>query len=341
MKVFYNHSATVSFNRNLTFDFCKKNARKIKVYFYLSDFLSPTWVTDMSGNPVQYLYLDAWGSQILSQKISGNTFENEFRFLGMVYDSESGLSLLTNRYYDSGRGIFYSSDKLSEKRAWCSSYNYGQNNPTNRSDPSGLLDDVIIKGKAAGEATAQLQKCAPNLGITRRDSDGKLEYTGTAKTRQEKQIAKAIDDKRVTVNITAENSDSFTHNGDNIKHNEYGIGAFLGNKLTGSNSVNTYQQVNPANAAFYDNATNSNGLMGHEVLESYFGGLNSLKSGDPATPAISNVSNPAYEKAHKQANRYFLGGLQKVIEHVPMSVGGIQLPFPQFSTTKTSLIKTK
>ena len=54
------------------------------------------------------------------------------------------------RYYDSDLSSWLSVDPLAEARAWISPYNYSQNNPVGRKDPTGRLDDgytVDKKGK--------------------------------------------------------------------------------------------------------------------------------------------------------------------------------------------------
>ena len=108
-------------------------------------------------------------------------------------------------------------------------------------------------------------------------------------------------------------------------------GAFLGNKVIknedGSFSVNTFQQVNPSTLADLDNKTNGKGLMGHEVLESYFGGLISLRGRDKKSSPIAGREGSVYDKAHNKASRYFLGEIIPVYDYVPAKMGGITIDF--------------
>ena len=132
-------------NKNLTFDFCKKNARKIKVYFYIGDHLgSASWITDYQGNPVQYLSYDPFGSQILNQKAVGSTFESDYKFNAKPLDTESGYYNYGQRMYSSDLGIFLSVDPRAEKYPFISPFAYCLNRPTMLIDPNG--DTVKIAG---------------------------------------------------------------------------------------------------------------------------------------------------------------------------------------------------
>ncbi len=48
--------------------------------------------------------------------------------------------------YDPAVGRFLHVDPLAEKRTWVSTYNYVQNNPINRIDPTGALDEPPVNG---------------------------------------------------------------------------------------------------------------------------------------------------------------------------------------------------
>ena len=47
------------------------------------------------------------------------------------------------RHYDASLGRWFVIDPLAEERTWVSTYNFVQNNPLNRIDPDGMLDDNI------------------------------------------------------------------------------------------------------------------------------------------------------------------------------------------------------
>ena len=123
-------------------------------YFYLSDHLgSSSWITDKDGNALQHLSYLPFGEVFANQKASGSSFDAEFKFLGKELDSETGYTKTDNRYYWAEAGVFLSVDPLAEARAWISQYNYSQNNPVGRKDPTGRLDDKYFdeKGNYLGD----------------------------------------------------------------------------------------------------------------------------------------------------------------------------------------------
>ncbi len=122
-------------------------------YFYLSDHLgSSSWITDKDGNALQHLSYLPFGEIFVNQKVSGSTYDSEFKFSGKPLDLETGYSYFGARYLDSKLGLWLSPDPLAHMRPWITPYNYAQNNPATRSDPSGLLDGDFHneKGKYLG-----------------------------------------------------------------------------------------------------------------------------------------------------------------------------------------------
>ncbi|MGX5687417.1 DUF6443 domain-containing protein [Arcticibacter tournemirensis] len=92
-----------------------------------------------------------YGYQIISDDpnfmvsyVSGE--RSDYLFSGKEFLGENGLNQYDYgaRFYDPVIGRFNSIDPLSEQRAWVSPFNYGQNNPINRNDPTGALDDWIM-----------------------------------------------------------------------------------------------------------------------------------------------------------------------------------------------------
>ena len=63
-----------------------------------------------------------------------------FRFAGAEYDQETGLYYMRARYYDPALGRFLSEDPIGIDGG-LNLYAYAGNDPTNRSDPSGLFGD--------------------------------------------------------------------------------------------------------------------------------------------------------------------------------------------------------
>jgi RHS repeat-associated protein len=102
-----------------------------------------TGIVDMDGGlVVQYAY-DAWGRPVMAEGSMAATLgvDNPFRYRGYVWDGETGLFLASTRYYDPEWGRFINADILLGKAGALLSHNlyaYCNNNPVNRSDPTGL-----------------------------------------------------------------------------------------------------------------------------------------------------------------------------------------------------------
>ena len=69
-----------------------------------------------------------------------------YKYVGKERDEETGLYYYGARYYAGWLGRFVSCDPMKEERQWLNPYNYVQNNPINRIDPTGALDDDPPKG---------------------------------------------------------------------------------------------------------------------------------------------------------------------------------------------------
>ncbi|MCD4697341.1 MAG: hypothetical protein K8S16_13985 [Bacteroidales bacterium] len=69
-----------------------------------------------------------------------------YKYVGKERDEETGLYYYGARYYAAWLCRFVSVDPLAGERSWVSPYNYVQNNPLNRIDPTGALDDDPPKG---------------------------------------------------------------------------------------------------------------------------------------------------------------------------------------------------
>lgn len=71
---------------------------------------------------------------------TGNTIE---KFTGKERDESLGLDYFGARYYDAALWRWHSTDPMQSERTWVSPYNYAQNNPISRFDPTGALDAPI------------------------------------------------------------------------------------------------------------------------------------------------------------------------------------------------------
>ncbi|RKN75916.1 RHS repeat domain-containing protein [Ulvibacterium marinum] len=74
---------------------------------------------------------------------NGNSTAQKWKFQGVELEESLGLDFyeMDFRNYNPAIGRFISIDPLAEERDWLTPYNFVQNNPILRVDPSGLLDD--------------------------------------------------------------------------------------------------------------------------------------------------------------------------------------------------------
>ena len=75
-----------------------------------------------------------------------NSTPNQYKYNGKEEQDELGLGWLDYgaRMYMPEIGRWGVSDPLADKRYWVTSYNYVQNNPISRFDPTGMLDDYAM-----------------------------------------------------------------------------------------------------------------------------------------------------------------------------------------------------
>jgi RHS repeat-associated protein len=104
------------------------------VYFYHTDHLgTPQRMTDESGTVV-------WAADYLpfgEVDITTDSVENNLRFAGQYYDSETGLHYNYYRYYDPNTGRYLTPDPIGFKGG-INLFAYTSNNPINLVDPWGL-----------------------------------------------------------------------------------------------------------------------------------------------------------------------------------------------------------
>jgi len=102
--------------------------------FYHGDIKNFVEQTDSSGQIVSSQQYDAFGNPVSSTGTWSGPFAYGGRF-GYQSDSDTSLSLLGHRYYDSTTGRFLSRDPIGDGRNW---YVYVANNPVRFADPRGL-----------------------------------------------------------------------------------------------------------------------------------------------------------------------------------------------------------
>ena len=108
--------------------------RNSSYYWYLNDHIgTPQKLIDSAGTVVWAARYDSFGNTILDVA----TIENNLRFSGQYYDTESGLHYNWNRYYDPFLGRYLQSDPLGLD-AGMNFFVYASNSPLNYIDPKGL-----------------------------------------------------------------------------------------------------------------------------------------------------------------------------------------------------------
>ncbi len=108
---------------------------KDKYYYHADGLGSIIALTDQSGKVVQNYEYDSFGN-LKDQK---NRIKQPFTYTGREWDKEAGLYYYRARYYDPMDGRFINKDPIGFGGGDVVLYGYVQNNPVNRTDPSGLI----------------------------------------------------------------------------------------------------------------------------------------------------------------------------------------------------------
>jgi hypothetical protein len=201
---------------------------------------------------------------------------------------------------------------------WITPYAYVANNPIRLVDPNGR--EVIITGDAANAATGKLS--TNNITVTRDAETGRLSVSGKAGNRDERLLVKAINDDKVTVNLTANKSDVIGKD-DKGRNLLTKGGSFMGNTLgrdengkAVSASANQYVSMDALNRNF--DTEDHGAVITHEITEAHQGGLISIRRGEAASPAIQNVPNSIFDQAHNRASYQPLFKSEKQVPLTPL-----------------------
>jgi RHS repeat-associated protein len=115
------------------------------LYFYLDNLLSRRVSLDSSGAVMDRARYSAWG--VATQDVGS---EDVRSFTGKDYDA-SGLIYSNARYYDPLTGRFLTEDPSRKGVNW---YAYCENNPINRTDPTGMLPVDYVANQQAAKQTS-------------------------------------------------------------------------------------------------------------------------------------------------------------------------------------------
>jgi RHS repeat-associated protein len=110
--------------------------RQPKIFYYEADGLgSTTSLTDPTGAVAATYTYDSFGFMTAST----GSATNWFRYTARQFDSSTALYYYRARYYDSMTGRFLSEDPAGTQGSDLNLYRYTRNNPTDFTDPMGLL----------------------------------------------------------------------------------------------------------------------------------------------------------------------------------------------------------
>lgn len=113
----------------------------MRYFFHKDQVGSSSFITDGVGDPIQFIGYTPFGESFIN--VSATHFQTPYRFNGKEQDAETGLYNYGARYYDPKISRWMSVDPLADERSWLTPYNYVQNNPLNRIDPTGAIDSPI------------------------------------------------------------------------------------------------------------------------------------------------------------------------------------------------------
>ena len=126
------------------------------IYYYHSDHLgSASWITNSSGEPVQYIHYMPYGELWKNQQRT--PYNERFKFTGKERDEETGYDYFGARYYASSLPLWLSVDPLADKYPYISPYAYCNWNPVKNIDPDGKWVQIVVGAVVSAAADVAMQ----------------------------------------------------------------------------------------------------------------------------------------------------------------------------------------
>ena len=173
-----------------------------KSYYYLyNGHGDVVQIVDTSGVIKNTYDYDVWGNFLKKEE----TIENHFTYFGQTYDETTGLYYLRARYYDPTTGRFTQQDSAEDGYNW---YVYGNNNPINYTDPTGMLaypgqiHNLVVNKVASTYGLYKEQTINYKYGWGRADLISETGFVWDVKRDKPNQIAKGVAQVQKYVNNT-------------------------------------------------------------------------------------------------------------------------------------------
>ena len=143
------------------------NGCKNEIYYTHSNHLgSASWITDVKGNPIQYIHYAPYGELIANQQTIG--YDERYKFTGKERDWETGYDYFGARFYDYRKGFWNSVDPLADKHPNVTPYLYCNGNPVMLVDPDGR-DTLFFNDN--GDFTHRVSSDGAHIGVWNKNDE--------------------------------------------------------------------------------------------------------------------------------------------------------------------------
>jgi RHS repeat-associated protein len=159
---------------------------QLMYYFHPDHVGSSTFLSDINGQPYQFLLYLPFGETMVEQNVAG--WATPYQFNGKEEDENTGLYYYGARYYDPRISLWHGVDPLAEVFPSFSAFNYVMNNPVRFIDPTGMNPEESGGGGGEpiyGATLPEISIKASRSGNTNRDqSTERYGYRGDWKAYQ-------------------------------------------------------------------------------------------------------------------------------------------------------------